>query len=179
MRCAVPLLLRNTAMAAKPKPDPSAGKLICKTSPLSPPPQILHLSKQPTNTSSFPFSLVAPAGTNPSYQASQYTQSTLHRTSLSPSPITQFHTWFTMPPNPLASTNPKPSAYPPAPSPQAVSPPATFTSKNSIPRAASSYIRIGARRGKRRMWAEIRMRVWRFGGGRWRGRLGLRGGWRG
>ena len=39
--------------------------------------------------------LVAPAGSNQTPQADQYTKGTLDRHQLDPSPFTQFHTWFT------------------------------------------------------------------------------------
>ncbi|KAI4125821.1 MAG: hypothetical protein LQ338_004062 [Usnochroma carphineum] len=39
--------------------------------------------------------IFAPAGTNTTPQASQYTKGTLTRTHLSPSPFPQFHAWFT------------------------------------------------------------------------------------
>ncbi|KAL8840696.1 MAG: hypothetical protein Q9170_001214 [Blastenia crenularia] len=45
-------------------------------------------------TSSIP-SQLAPAGTRTTAQADQYTKGSLSRDQLSPSPFTQFHTWFT------------------------------------------------------------------------------------
>ncbi|KAL8633808.1 hypothetical protein Q9189_000544 [Teloschistes chrysophthalmus] len=39
--------------------------------------------------------IFAPAGTNTSPQADQYTKNSLSRSQLDPSPFTQFHTWFT------------------------------------------------------------------------------------
>ncbi|KAI9848104.1 MAG: hypothetical protein M1837_001206 [Sclerophora amabilis] len=40
--------------------------------------------------------IVAPADSQTNAQASQYTISSLSRSSLAPSPITQFHTWFSL-----------------------------------------------------------------------------------
>ncbi|KAL8783618.1 MAG: hypothetical protein Q9213_004478 [Squamulea squamosa] len=39
--------------------------------------------------------IFAPAGTDTSFRADQYTKNSLSRSQLSPSPFTQFHTWFT------------------------------------------------------------------------------------
>ncbi|KAL8862125.1 MAG: hypothetical protein Q9178_001580 [Gyalolechia marmorata] len=39
--------------------------------------------------------IFAPAGTNTTFQADQYTKNSLSRHQLHPSPFTQFHTWFT------------------------------------------------------------------------------------
>ncbi|KAL2058280.1 hypothetical protein ABVK25_001006 [Lepraria finkii] len=55
--------------------------------------RLLRTTRMAANSSSK--LIFAPAGDKQTQQADQYTKGTLERHQLSPSPFTQFHTWFT------------------------------------------------------------------------------------